>query len=175
MRVLLRPCGESMLAHELLLKIDEQIERTDHLISCVTESHLSWTPPVPGAWSVGELLGHLPDCVAGFCAVLYSAFPDQLAPMRELRNVPVNTARTAAEARVNIALFRAAIETGFAVVTDADLARKIPTVFVPQGETLLTLLLGNLEHLINHKHQLFTLLKLMGAEVSSGDLYRFRG
>ena len=38
---------------------------------------------------------------------------------------------------------------------DAALARRIPTVFVPEGEALLTLRLGNLEHFINHKYQLF--------------------
>ena len=51
----------------------------------------------------------------------------------------------------------------------------VPTVFVLAGESILTLLLGNLEHLINHKHQLFTYLKLMGIGVDSGDLYQFRG
>jgi len=50
----------------------------------------------------------------------------------------------------------------------------LSTVFVKEGETLLTLLLGNLEHLINHKHQLFTYLKLLGVAVTSQDLYHFR-
>ena len=50
----------------------------------------------------------------------------------------------------------------------------MPTVFVAQGESILTLLLGNLEHLINHKHQLFTYLKQMGVPVATPDLYRFR-
>jgi hypothetical protein len=36
-------------------------------------------------------------------------------------------------------------------------------VFVPQGEPLLTLLLGNLEHFINHKYQLFSYLKGKGS------------
>jgi hypothetical protein len=40
---------------------------------------------------------------------------------------------------------------------------------------LLTLLLGNLEHLMNHKHELFTCLKQTGVEANSSDLYRFRG
>jgi hypothetical protein len=60
-------------------------------------------------------------------------------------------------------------------LSDADLARLLPTVFVPQGETLLTLLLGNLEHLINHKHQLFVLLRSLGCPVATADLYRLRG
>ncbi len=39
----------------------------------------------------------------------------------------------------------------------------------------MTLLLGNLEHLLNHKYQLFFYLKLLGVPVNSSDLYRFRG
>jgi len=57
---------------------------------------------------------------------------------------------------------------------DSDLSVPVPTVFVKDGEPLLTLLLGNLEHLINHKHQLFMYLKLMGVNVQSADLYHFR-
>jgi hypothetical protein len=48
-------------------------------------------------------------------------------------------------------------------------------VFVPEGESLMTLLVGNLEHLINHKYQLFLYLKLLGLPVSSRDLYHWRG
>jgi hypothetical protein len=67
------------------------------------------------------------------------------------------------------------IDEGFALLRDADLGREVPTVFVKHGEPLLTLFLGNLEHLMNHKHQLFTYLKEMGVDVMSQDLYRFRG
>jgi hypothetical protein len=58
---------------------------------------------------------------------------------------------------------------------DGDLGKIVPTVFVPSGQPLMTLLLGNLEHLINHKHQLFTYVKHMGADVSTRDLYQLRG
>ena len=75
-------------------------------------------------------------------------------------------------ARIDI--YSAHIEEGFALLTDDDLARRVPTVFVAQGESVLTLLLGNLEHLINHKHQLFNYLKQMGVPVATPDLYRFR-
>jgi hypothetical protein len=67
------------------------------------------------------------------------------------------------------------IEEGFALLADEDLARQIPTVFVPQGEALLTLLLGNLEHFINHKHQLFSYLKALGVPLGTCDLYVWRG
>ena len=66
------------------------------------------------------------------------------------------------------------IEEGFAVITDDDLALNVPTVFSAKGEMVLTLLLGNLEHLINHKYQLFFYLKMMGVAVGTPDLYRLR-
>ena len=38
----------------------------------------------------------------------------------------------------------------------------------------MTLLLGNLEHLLNHKYQLFLYIRLQGVTVTSRDLYQFR-
>ena len=82
-----------------------------------------------------------------------------------------------AAAKRNCGVYRRVEErilSGFELVNDAVLARRIPTLFVPDGERVLTLFLKNLEHLINHKHQLFTYLRLMGSNVASHDLYRFR-
>jgi len=150
------------LCAALLDKIREQIERTQHLISLIPKERWEWTPR-PGAWTTSELLGHLLDCMAGFCAVLAAAEPQRLAHFAKLREAPAN-----------VEMYRAHIEEGFATLTDADLSPRLPTIFVPRGEPLLTLLLGNLEHLINHKHQLFTYLKEMGVPVATPDLYRFR-
>jgi hypothetical protein len=156
-------------------KIEEQIERTSHLISRFPADRVDWTPPIPGAWPAGVLLGHLLDCLAGFCAVLQAAAPRELEHFSRLRELPVNLPCSPEDAAGRIAVYRDHIDEGFRRMTDADLARRLPTVFVPDGETLLTLLLGNLEHLINHKHQLFTYLKLLGVPVETRDLYRFRG
>jgi uncharacterized damage-inducible protein DinB len=150
------------LTAALLDKIGEQIERTGHLIGMVPAERLDWRPQ-PGDWTTGELIGHLLDCISGFCAVLVAAEPVRLAHFVKLREVPPA-----------MELYRAHIQEGFALLTDGDLARRVPTVFVAQGESILTLLLGNLEHLINHKHQLFTYLKQMGVPVATPDLYRFR-
>ena len=163
-----------MLTADLKSKIDEQIERTMHLTELVPAEQFHWTPAMAGAWPIGKLLGHLLDCLAGFCAVLYAAHPESLTHFAGLRHLPVNHLCAPDEAFQRMSDYRDHIDEGFAVLTDADLARKLPTVFVPDGESLLTLLLGNLEHLINHKHQLFTCLKLMDVPVGSGDLYRFR-
>ena len=163
------------LAGAVAAKIEEQIERSIHLVGLVPADRVQWAPPIPGAWPLGELLGHLLDCVAGICAVLYAAHPDTLAHFGELRTLPVNFACGPDEARERIGSYRTHIEEGFAALRDGDLSGKLPTVFVADGETVLTLLLGNLEHLINHKHQLFLYLKMLPVNVGTADLYRLRG
>jgi uncharacterized damage-inducible protein DinB len=161
---------DTQLCAALLEKIREQFERTSHLMGLVPTAQLGWKPD-PRAWTAGQLLGHLLECMAGFCAVLAAAEPQRLAHFLALRELPVSPPEEAAS---RIAIYGAHIEEGFGLLTDADLARRLPTVFVAHGELLLTLLLGNLEHLINHKHQLFTYLKQMGVPVATPDLYRFR-
>jgi len=163
------------LCAALLAKINEQIKRTEHLIDMVPEDRLDWAPGVSSAWPVSKLLGHLLECLAGFCAVLRAVAPERLGHFTALRGLPVNHACGKDEARARIGSYAAHIAEGFTAISDADLGRMIPTVFVSGGESVATLLLGNLEHLINHKHQLFTCLKLMGVAAGSRDLYRFRG
>ncbi len=163
------------LSEAILSKIHEQIERTDHLIGNLSPEQLNWMPEIAGAWSAGMILSHILDCLGGICAVLVAVHPSQLAHFHRLREIQVNDSCNTGEARGGLALFQKHIDEGFALLEDTDLAKPIPTVFVATGELVLTLLLGNLEHLINHKHQLFMYLKLMGASVASRDLYHFRG
>lgn len=175
MKRLARMDSERPLCASLLLKIKEQIDRTSHLINLLPAERLNWKPASPGAWPVEMLLSHLLDCLAGFCAVLGALEPARLAHFSELRDLPVNHACSPLDAVSRIALYQARIDEGFALLDDDRLGKTVATVFVANGETILTLLLGNLEHLINHKHQLFTYLKQMGVKVSTRDLYRFRG
>ena len=79
-----------------------------------------------------------------------------------------------AEALERIRVYRKEIERGFRVCTDQDLKRKLPTVFRPDGEPLLAILLANLEHLLNHKYQLFFYLRLLGMPVGTKDLYHLQ-
>jgi hypothetical protein len=150
------------LCASLREKIDEQLERTIHLTRLLPET------------CVETLLGHLLDCAAGVCAVLAAAQPERLAHFAALRGLPVNHACAPGETVERMGVYRAHIEEGFAALHDDDLSRRTPTVFVRTGETVLTLLLGNLEHLINHKHQLFLYVRSMGRAVETRDLYRFR-
>lgn len=161
------------LAGALLSKLEEQIELTHRLISLIPPDKLAWKP-LPDSFRVCELLGHLLECLAGFCASLYAVHPDRLAHFGRLRELPVNHCCEIQEARERIGEYEVHITEGFSLLGDDDLARNLPTVFVPEGECLMTVLLGNLEHLINHKHQLFFYLKLLGVDVSTSELYRIR-
>ena len=156
-----------------LAKIEEQIELTRRLILMIPPAKLEWRP-MENSLRMCELLGHLLEALAGFCAALYAIHPDELAHFLKLRSLPVNHCCGIEEASQRIEEYRSCIHTGFELLTDDDLIRQVPTVFRPSGESLLTILLGNLEHLINHKHQLYFYLKLIGLPLNSKDLYQFR-
>ena len=166
--------SNSALTLALLAKVDEQLERAARLAALVPSDKIEWSPSAD-ALRVCDLLGHLLECMSGFCATLYALRPEHLAHFNNLRELPVNHCCGIDESLSRIKDYRARVREGFAFVTDDELSREIPTVFVSEGESVLTLLLGNLEHLVNHKYQLFFYLKLLGVQVSTSDLYHLRG
>lgn len=165
--------ASNALASLFLSKLEEQIERTQHLVALIAPDKLEWKPQ-PDLLRVCDLLGHLLECLAGFCATLYAVNSDRLAHFSHLRELPVNHCCGIEEASERIRDYGLHIREGFAVLDDDDFGKCVPTVFVAEGEAVMTLLLGNLEHLINHKYQLFFYLKLLGVGVRTGDLYRIR-
>ena len=154
-----------------LLKLEEQIDRAEHLLALIPEDKLEWQP-LPNSLRICEVLGHLLECLAGFCATLYALNPDSLAHFARLRGLPVNHCCGVEEAGERIRDYATNIREGFALLSDDDLVRRVPTVFVPEGKAVMTVLLGNLEHFINHKYQLFFYLKLLGVMVGTNDLYQ---
>ena len=162
----------SPLSSEILKKIEQQIERADHLVALVPADHLEWRP-VAGAQRVCDLLGHLLESLAGFCAALYAVEPNRLEHFQGLRQLQVNHCCGVEEARGRMRGYLDHIRYGFEHITDADLARRTPTLFSRDGERLMGLLLDNLEHFINHKYQLFFYLKMLGVDVATPDLYHF--
>ena len=164
----------AVLAQSLRVKIGEQIELTERLMTRIPADKLAWQP-LPEAFCVGDLLGHLLETLAGFCAALYVLRSDQLSHFSKLRDQQVNHFCGIEEASERLRQYQKRIEEGFALVNDEDLKRNLPTLFVAEGESAMMILLGNLEHLINHKHQLFFYLKLLGVPVETADLYYFRG
>jgi hypothetical protein len=157
----------------LLEKIAEQVQRAEHLNGLIPPDKIEWRPS-PDVLRVCDLLGHLLECLAGFCATLYTIHPERLAHFARLREKPVNHCCGTEEAQARMREYLESITEGFQVLTDEELSQMLPTVFVSEGEPVLTLLLGNLEHLINHKYQLFFYLKLLGVPVGTSDLYKLR-
>jgi hypothetical protein len=162
------------IVESIRLKVREQIEKTEHLIQLIPPDRNDWSPQwESGSSDIGHLLGHLLDCLAGFCAVFHATFPEQLEGVLKLRSLPVNHFCEPDEAAGRIKSYAKFIEQGFDLCSDDDLSRMLTTVFAT--ESVMTLLLGNLEHLINHKYQLFVYLKLLGVPVGTGDIYFWRG
>jgi hypothetical protein len=85
----------------------------------------------------------------------------------------VNHFSPSAETLSRFQEYRRCIDAGFLLCKDSDLERLLPSVFVPDGLSMLTLYLNNLEHLISHKYQLFFYLKLLGLKVGTQDIYHF--
>jgi hypothetical protein len=163
------------MVESIRLKVREQIQKTEHLIRLIPPDRIEWNPHWPGGSSdIGHLLGHLLDCLAGFCAVFHASFPQQSQGLLELRSLPVNHFCKPDEALARLQAYETHIEAGFELSTDRDLQRMLPTLFAT-AESVMTLLLGNLEHLINHKYQLFVYLKLLGVPVTTRDIYCWRG
>lgn len=156
-------------------KVLTAVERTDHLVSLVPTEKLDWRPSTVDQADegpdLGHVLGHLLDCLAGVCAAFYAAFPGQLEKFAGLRSAEVNHFCRPDEWRERAETYRQAISEAFELCVDEDLSRSIGTIFRPEGQTLHNLLLGNLEHLLNHKYQLFVYLKLIGVSVDTSDLY----
>jgi hypothetical protein len=168
-----QPFEANILSQALWLKLQEQIALTERLLKQIPDDKLHWQP-LPESFRIGDLLGHLLECLAGFCAALYALRPDELAHFAALRQLSVNHRCTVDEAECRIRDYQKHLEEGFALLNDRELARRLPTLFVKEGETAMIILLGNLEHFINHKYQLFFYLKLLGISVASADLYHFR-
>lgn len=167
--------ASNRLVLALQKKFHQNVERTQHLISLIPEGKLQWHPEGSEDQyaDIGHLLGHLLCCMGGFCAVMHRAFPEALKHIADLRSLEVNHFCKPEEALERIRLYASHIDQGFHLSNDTDLERILPTIFVPEGEPMLTLLLNNLEHLISHKYQLFFYLKLLGVEVGTKDIYQF--
>jgi hypothetical protein len=166
---------DNSIVESIRLKVQEQTQKTEHLIQLIPPDRIEWNPHWhSGSYDIGHLLGHLLECLAGFCAVFHAAFPQQLEGMLVLRSLPVNHFCKPDDAIARIQVYERYIEEGFELCSDNDLQRMLPTLFAP-AESVMTLLLGNLEHLINHKYQLFVYLKVLGVLVTTRDIYCWRG
>lgn len=165
---------QQSVVESIRAKVREQIDKLEHLAGLVPAERIHWNPQLPPtSVDTGHVLGHLLECLAGFCAVFYATFPDKLTGLAELRSLEVNHCCLPDEAIERMREYAGKIDEGFSLCTDEDLRRVIPTVFT-SGESVATLLLGNLEHLVSHKYQLFLYLKMSGVPLTTRDIYCWR-
>jgi len=89
------PGSQNPITNSIQNKLYEQIERIEHLIGLIPPEMVAWNPNLPHksgsreSTDFGHLLGHLLDCLAGFCAVLHAAFPRETAQLAQLRTLQV--------------------------------------------------------------------------------------
>jgi hypothetical protein len=166
---------ERSLCTDLQIKFEHQIERIEHLTGLVPTDKLNWVPPLTNGFTFTVLLGHIMECVAGIAATLYAAKPEELGHLLDLKRLTGNQQVGITTAKAGLHTFQESLREAFGHLTDHDLARLIPTVFVPKGESVLTLMFINYEHLASYKYQLFLWLRMAGVRVESRDLYHFSG
>ncbi len=163
---------ENPLVCSLAKWVDDQLDRLIHLTEAIPEGWLAKVPPLPtetfpNQRTVGEMLVHLTESLDGLCGTLYNVDPTRFASLIELRQ------DDKCEVVTRFGRYRIALAKAFESLQDEDLAVTVPSPFRAERETVLSRVVVNLEHVVNHKHELFIALKLLGLKLGTADLYRF--
>jgi uncharacterized damage-inducible protein DinB len=164
-----------------LLKAEMQsaYTTTDKLLALVDDDALEWKPSTGRNWmTTGQLLRH----IAEGCGVAFRAFitgdwglPEgtdisEMAQLPPAEKLP--TLESVAEARRLLEQDKQLAFEMLASRGDEQLARdKAPAPWDPTEMVLGHRLLQMVDHLKQHKGQLFYYLKLQGKPVSTGDLW----
>jgi len=163
--------------------IEESYAATDALMGMVEDSELDWKPATGENWmTVGQLLMHLTGACGGCCkgfvtgdwgmpeGVDYENIPpeEMLPPAEQLP-----AAESVAQARELLAADKTVALEMVAAAGEEDLAsKKVSAPWCPDMRfNLGKHLLQMVQHLVQHKTQLFYYLKLMGRPVNTGHLY----
>jgi hypothetical protein len=163
---------ERSLVEALRVKVGEAVERTDHLALLRKAACLAAGKAAQqlNAMDVGHLLGHLRLSFRFLC---------------RFQSLPEHPRILISPGLAEPLLLTEGSQRAHCRIWETNRTRVPPvqrfrfeacskTIFARKGETLMTLLLGNLEHLLNHKYQLFLYIKL-GRTGDLRDLYQFRG
>src|SRR5258708_10019837 len=160
----LLPREEQALTRTIANRITEVIETTDQLISLVPKDAIGWRPPIAGIedsfMTMGELLYHLVDCVAGCCATVCAATP-ALSNQLGADLIRSTDGGIVSGLRSQIRSYLQCVDQGLKALSDDKLNCRIKTYFHPEGETIAAVLFANLEHLLNHRYQLYIYLKML--------------
>ena len=158
----------------------------DGLMRLAEGEDLNWKPEIGENWlTLGQLLKHVSDAAGsafhGFATGDWG-LPEGVEP----KDIPMEymlppaekfpTVESVAEARKLLAEDKEVALASLAEVTDDRLdSEPAPAPWDPTPTPLGYRLLQMVEHLANHKAQLFYYLKLMGKPVNTGHLYGMPG
>ncbi|MBI2267590.1 MAG: DinB family protein [Armatimonadetes bacterium] len=152
----------------LMAVLDRQVDVTRKLISLVPEGKENYAP-APGFMPLGALLRHLGESLGFLKMVVTDGFPSQKDVLEAQTRPPQSATPSEAIQAIekNYKEFR---ELSEKMTPDFYNKGIVKTPFMGDAPCWLVLA-GGAEHLINHKHQLFIYLKLMGMPVDTGTLY----
>jgi uncharacterized damage-inducible protein DinB len=162
-------------------EVEEKFAATEGLLELVDDSELGWKPESGSNWmTLGQLVEHLTNA----CGMMFHGFAtgDWGVPAEEMENMKpedmmppaekMPTAESLAEVRRKMAEDK---QLALKTLDDAGEERlatqETPAPWDPRPLPLGYRLLGMVEHLGNHRAQLFYYLKLMGKPVNTMHLY----
>ena len=168
----------NVIALAVISRIDEEAALALKLMERVPRESELWRPaaasPDSKPFTVQLLCWHMCEAFAGICAVPVRLRGNSDPRSEALRSrVADGSVGSVTDSRSLLAELAAFARDRYGAISDADLARTIPTTFVPAGKPATAVILANLAHFTNHKYQLFTYLKALGVPVTTRDLYRF--
>ncbi len=159
----------------LKAEIENTYAVTDRLLGFVNDNDLEWIPPSGVNWmTTGQLLMHLgSSCgapIRGFVTGDWGLPPGEIGDLPPAEKLPA--VASVAEARRLVCEDRqVALEMLF-VCSEDDLGHKpAPAPWDPTPMMLGHRILQMVDHLKQHKGQLFYYLKLQGKSVSTPDLW----
>jgi uncharacterized damage-inducible protein DinB len=160
----------------LAAEIENTYAVTDRLLRLVEDGDLEWKPPAGSNWmTAGQLLMHLGmACGApmrGFVTGDWGLPEDaEMGDQPPAEKLP--TVASVAEARQLVAEDKRVALEALALSSEDDLENKsAPAPWDPTGMVLGHRFLQMVDHLKQHKGQLFYYLKLEGKPVSTPDLW----
>jgi hypothetical protein len=163
-------------------EIESTFAVTEKLMSLVEDSKLGWKPSSENNWmTTGQLLKHLTEaCGAAFRGFVTGDWglpegvkmedipPSEMLPPAE----KLPTIASVAEAKQLLEKDKKIALAMVAACSEKELAEKpAPAPWDPSSIPLGHRLLQMVEHLKQHKGQLFYYLKLQGHPVNTGDLW----
>jgi uncharacterized damage-inducible protein DinB len=163
----------------LTAEIQSAYAPTERLTGLVDDSALEWKPSTGSNWmTTGQLLKHLTEsCGAAFRGFITGdwGLPEgmdasEVASLPPAEKLP--TLASVAEAKRLLQRDRQLALDMLAACSEEDLAHKpAPAPWDPTEMVLGRRLLQMVDHLKQHKGQLFYYLKLQGKPVGTGDLW----